>query len=319
QIEGGPLRRPMGPHGVEVLSVEVDRGVSLLLAASRQDGFREGERYPSLGVNAQWDLDPPIPVSQLQIDYIGPLQDLILFATRRQSYVTRVAAHLQTGSPLIVPILEQAYPRPQEAPPLYALALNLGWLDKPDALIAKWFALHRKVGPVWDQFFSVLDRPESILEHRLLALMSFAEGYHRTLHSQPPLTKSQQKQAEKAIRDALKPMPERVRGIYKAALGHVNSQGQRERLEYLTTKALNVLDAWGLNPEIFCKELHDTRNWMIHWGKKGSHVIEDDQNLFDLVRKLIVVMYVNLLLDLGVDDETTAKTIGSGWRLEGLP
>jgi hypothetical protein len=41
--------------------------------------------------------------------------------------------------------------------------------------------------------------------------------------------------------------------------------------------------------------------------------------MVDLVRRLVIVMYVNLLLDLGLDQDATAKVIGSGWRLEGLP
>ena len=88
----------------------------------------------------------------------------------------------------------------------------------------------------------------------------------------------------------------------------------------MTSRALDVLDAWwDLDGELLCAELKDTRNWLIHWGKPGKHVVEDPQDIVDLVRRLIVVMYVNILLDLGLDHHAAAKVIGSGWRLEGLP
>ena len=320
QVDGGPLPRPTDRHRAEVLSVEVDNDVKLLLAASRQDRFNREEEQSKVHASAQWTLDPPFPIPRLEREYIRPLQDLILFATRRQSYVTGLTAHLDAERPWAVEVLQQPYPRPRDSPPVYALALNLRDHDDPSALIAAWYALRRKVGPVWDQFFAVLDRPESLLEDRLLGLMSFAEGYHRALNPDRPIAKSDQAAAERAIKTALKPLPKDVRRIYKAALGYANSLTQRERLGHLATRALDVLgDWWYLDPELFCAELSDTRNWLIHWGKRGPNVVEDDQGMADLVRRLVVVMYVNLLLDLGLDQDATGKVIGSGWRLEGLP
>ena len=111
-----------------------------------------------------------------------------------------------------------------------------------------------------------------------------------------------------------------MRRIYRAALGFANSLTQRERLQYLTDRAFSVLDDWwDLDPELFCSELSDTRNWLIHWGKRGQNTIEEPEGMVSLVRRLVVVMYVNILLDLGVNDDGAARVIGSGWRLEGLP
>jgi hypothetical protein len=318
EVDGGPLPRPTDPHRAEMLSVDIAEGITLLLSAARQEHFNLEQESSEVRANAQWNLDPPLPLPRLERDYIRPLQDLILFATRRQSYVTGLTAHFKTGQPLMVEVLQQPYPPPRDAASVYALTLNLRDHHDPPALLAAWFTLRRKVGPVWEQFFAVLDRPESLLEDRLLGLMAFAEGYHRALHDQPPLSADDDKSAKKAVKSALK--DKRVRGIYTVALGHANSQTLRERLDYLSARALGVLgDWWDLDAELFCAELSDTRNWLIHWGKRGKHVVEESQGMVDLVRRLIVVMYVNVLLDLGLDGEATAKVIGSGWRLEGLP
>jgi hypothetical protein len=41
--------------------------------------------------------------------------------------------------------------------------------------------------------------------------------------------------------------------------------------------------------------------------------------MVDLVRSLIVVLYVNMLRQLGLDAEAAGDVIASGWRLEELP
>jgi hypothetical protein len=317
-VDGGPLPRPSDPHKAETLPVPLPDGVELLLFASQQRSFSREREHMEIHASAHWTLDPALPLPQIQRDLIGPLQDLILFATRSQSCITTLTADI--GPHRSVEVLQRPYPRPGDTASIYALALNLRDHGDPAALIASWFELRRKVGPVWEQFFAVLDRPESLLEDRLLGLMSFAEGYHRALYPSAPLTNEKQKTAEKAIRAALKPLPKDARRVYKAALGFANSLTQRERLQYLTDRAVAVLsDWWDLDPDLFCSELSDTRNWLIHWGKRGHNVIEESGGMVVLVRQLIVVMYVNILLDLGVDDDGAAKVIGSGWRLEGLP
>jgi hypothetical protein len=317
-VDGGPLPTPSDRHRAETLPVSLPDGVELLLFASQQHSFSREREHTEIRASAQWTFDPPLPLPQIERDLIRPLQDLILFATRRQSYVTALTADL--GPRHSVEVVQRPHPRPRDATSVYALALNLGDHDDPAALIAGWFDLRRKVGPVWEQFFAVLDRPESLLEDRLLGLMSFAEGYHRALHPAAPLSPKDQKAAEKAIRAALKPLPKDVRRIYRAALGFANSLTQRERLQYLTDRAFSVLDDWWeLDPELFCSELSDTRNWLIHWGKRGQNTIEEPEGMVSLVRRLVVVMYVNILLDLDVNDDGAARVIGSGWRLEGLP
>ena len=80
-----------------------------------------------------------------------------------------------------------------------------------------------------------------------------------------------------------------------------------------------MLDAWDLDSALLRDQLYETRNWMIHWGERGVHVVDETAAMVLLVRRLIVVLYVNLWLDLGLDEEAAARVIGSGWRLEGLP
>lgn len=254
----------------------------------------------------------------IERDYVSVLQDLTLFATRRQSYVTGLTAYAGAERSGSVEVIRQPHPRPRETKQVYALALNLAEHGAPAELISAWYGLRRRIGPVWDVFFAAVDRPESLLEDRLLGLLTFAEGYHRALHDSLPLTRKQEKAATKAIKAALE--DEDIRLVYKAAIAHANSQTQRERLDFLTGRALDVVGEWWyVDREVFANRLIHTRNWLVHWGKRGAHVVEDTAGMVELVRGLILVLYVNVLLDLGLCADAAAGVIGSGWRLEGPP
>jgi len=319
QIDRGPLWPNADRHApADTLAVRVCHGAELLLVASRQHSMSRDSEQSYISASAQWTFDPPRPLPVIERDYVRVLQDLVLFATRRQSYVLTLAAYMGADCRRKVDVIRQPYPRPREAPDVYALALNLAEHEAPADLISAWYSLRRRIGPVWRVFFAALDRPESLLEDRLLGLLAFAEGYQRALHDSRPLTRKQEKGAAKTINAALTDAD--VRRVYTTAISHANSQTQRQRLDFLTGRALEVLGEWWyVERELFADRLIHTRNWLVHWGKRGKHVVEDEAGMVELVRALIVVLYVNLLRDLGLSGEAAAEVVGSGWRLEGLP
>ena len=106
-----------------------------------------------------------------------------------------------------------------------------------------------------------------------------------------------------------------ARRVYREALAHANSQSQAERVSELTSRCLAVLDAWELDRAAFTREVKDTRNWLNHWGKRGAATRDDGAGLSLLVARLEVILYANLMLDLGMSDLEVATAIGSGWRL----
>jgi hypothetical protein len=74
-----------------------------------------------------------------------------------------------------------------------------------------------------------------------------------------------------------------------------------------------------LDRDDFCEQLSHTRNWLVHWGTKGKATVEDPGGLVILLRELELVLYVNLLLDLGLTAVEAERVVASGWRLQGLP
>jgi hypothetical protein len=88
----------------------------------------------------------------------------------------------------------------------------------------------------------------------------------------------------------------------------------------LTERALEVVDTWWyVDADVFLSRLIHTRNRLVHWGRPGRDTVEAGRAMIDLVRGLIVVLYVNILRDLGLSTDAAARVIGSGWRLEGPP
>ncbi len=318
-VDGGPLPVPGEDLGGEVLNAELADGVRLLLSVYRQPTLGRVDRHSEVVASAQWSCDPPVALDALEERWIGPLQDLILFATQAQSYLLSLGLHLDPDDPRSsIGVVQRPYPRPREVPEVYALALNLGESQDPGQLIRSWFDLRERIGPVWGLFFAALDRPESLLEDRLLGLLAFAEGYDRVVRESKPLTAEEEEAARKAIRKAL--TDKRVRGVYSAAINHANAWTQRQRLDYLIGRAMESLRGWWrIDPDLLSAQLSDTRNWLVHWGDRGANAVTDSQGMADLVRSLIVVLYVNMLRELGLDEDGAARVIASGWRLEQLP
>jgi hypothetical protein len=317
-VELGPLRPGTeDDDSSDRLKVPLPDGVELLLVASRRRSFSFDRQASELEASAGFTFDSPRSLPEVDRDYIQALQDLVLFATRRHCHVTSLSANGDHPYDS-VRVIRRPYPRPREAADVYALALNLSEHGDPAKIVADWYSLRQRIGPVWNVFFAALDRPESLLEDRFLGLLSFAEGYHRAIHDRPPLTRAQERAANKAIKQAIE--DDTVRRVYKQALAHANSETQRERLDFLIGRAMDVLeDLWYLDRELFASQLIHTRNWLVHWGSRGKQTVEANAGMVELVRSMIVILYVNLLLDLGFDGDAAARVVGSGWRLEELP
>jgi hypothetical protein len=240
-VDGGVLAVPHEDPAFDSLVVDVGNGVQLTLMASRQRSMSRTSETTRLTASVGWTFDEAVDLPSAERDYVRALQDLVLFATRRPSAVERLSVDPEPDTIHSLEILQRPFPSAPDHD-IYALALNLRELEDPTALIVRWHELRSDVGPVWDQFMSVLNRPQDVLESQLLGLLAYAEGYHRALHDQPPLTKKQAKAAKAAIKKALE--DDEVRRVYSTALSHANSQTQRERLEALTDRALEVLGEW---------------------------------------------------------------------------
>lgn len=321
QVDGGILNpRAADESGLfrgDHIGATLDGDVQLLLHAGEQTTGGRARRTSTVEATVQVTVPEPWQTGRLERTYLDGLRELVGFATRQPSHGRSLGFHPVEGLEGLT-VLRQPWPLPDPRQrDVDALALNLAQIGDPAALLASWFSLRARVGAVWSLFFTTLDDPHALLENRFLNLMAFAEGYHRVLRDKPPLTDEEDTVAKQAIRDAI--AEPHVRRVYNDALRHANTQTQGERIDELIQDARTALDGWELDSETVRREVVHTRNWMTHWGEKTPHVIEDPHQLAVRVRQLELVLYVALLHDLGLEIDEIRATIGSGWRLEGLP
>jgi ApeA N-terminal domain 1 len=315
--DGGLLNPRAGEHGEgERLQFPLDDRATLALAASETRSVSRVREHKEAFAAAHLLLQEPMTFAEMERSYLEPLCDLVAFATRRACYVQSLRLPTSREGIKTLHVVRTPYPKSdaRSQRDVYSLTLNLADLPAPQETLQAWFALHQRIGPVWQLLFSTLQCTDALLENRFLNLVAFAEGYHRALHDQPPLSPEQAKAATKAALASI--TDSKTRRVYREALAHANSQSQAERVSELAGRCLDVLDAWELDGAAFTREVKDTRNWFNHWGKRGKDTRDDGPGLSLLVARFEVILYANLMLDLGMTDLEVATAIGSGWRLD---
>jgi hypothetical protein len=315
---GGVLRPREAPGGLyDVLKAEVADRVTLRVEAGEVGNIVRGRSRPMEYARALFDFADARPYDEIYSEFVEPLRDFVALATRRQSYVTSVSLSATADDGPFWQLAGLPYPRPDTrgTQPVRALAVDLSKVDDLQGMLRRWFRLRERVGAVWTTFFAAL-YGAAVLEDQFLSLAAFAEGYHRALHDQPPLTKAVAKRATAAMLNALDDPP--LRALFRARLNHANAQTQRERLSELARRAAESV-GWPIDEKDAVAEVIDTRNWMVHWGRRGKHAVEDPADIVRLVRRLELIVHVNLLRDVGLSDDALRDGVGSGWRFEGLP
>ena len=303
------------PHPLEVSLP----GATLKLAYERSEGGTRFEEQTIYDASAVVELDTALPLDRWREEWGRPLLDLIVFATREQVVVERFDAivfdnrlaeavhpairrvasnhvwarrEIEVVRPHVVDVRERGI-RPYEH-----MLLPLGALAKDaPAKIARYFELYRALGRTAAFFFVVLNARTIHEENRLLNLMAFAEGYHRTFHDAPPLIDEVH---ERLKGDMLAAIEKQYRRVYEAPLTYANQQTQRQRLKFLIGRAATAVPTLADRKNAFRDALVATRNQYTHQGERQPNVI-DDADLHDHVERFIEVLEVNLLLDLGVD------------------
>jgi hypothetical protein len=315
---GSALRRKDREDLPDPLEVTIEQA-TMSLAYSRHASHSLFRDSVSIDAQALVDLSEPLPVDEWREKWVRPLQDFLVFATREQivleSFHAIVSIHGRAEgiAPEIRPTLpdhvwerhEIEIVRPHDVEvrergiePFRHMLLPLGALgDQAPTALAKFFAVHGALGRTAAFFFAVLNSRTIYEENRLLNLMAFSEGYHRTFHDKPPLSEEEHQRNKKTM---LKAIEKNHRPVYEAPLKYANQQTQRQRLKMLISRAAAEDPALADPRNHFRDALVDSRNQYSHQGTPADNVIPNGE-LYEEVERLIQVLEVNLLLDLGLD------------------
>jgi hypothetical protein len=317
RVDTGQVRHGLSREGTP-------RGLSIELPGSQLTlGFDWSERAGQVTeehTTATFAFEEPVALERFVADWLQPLQDLIVLATREQSVLEslrieryderraeqvhpaiRVAAssdywnswHLEvvrTPNVRLGPSRESEYR--QILLPASALA------DDFEGSLQRWYDLRWQLREAGTSFFNNLNQDSAPLNRRLLDGMSFAETYHRLRHSgKAPLPKTEHRRLRDLMLECIDDHPERER--YKRALDYANRPANVERIADLFARARSFDFALDIQEEKLPAQLVATRNYLTHWGDRTTKVL-DGVGRFHAVRRLMVVLQVNLLLDLGL-------------------
>lgn len=301
-------------------------GAHLTLRVAPVERIERGEHFRNRVASVQAHLDEPTSLPDFRERYLAPLLDLLVLATREAVVVERLVAYLPLTEPTIpgppfppgkvitghrpsVEIVERVRSEwPTERRHAYERMLfGLATLHEgPGQLIARWFENHGRLGEAGSLFFGTLDGPKQYLSSELLSFLAYAEAYHRTEFDSPPL---REELHEELVGRMLATLDDgEQRNIYGNALKHANSTSQRWRVEALVVRAAEAIPELDALRTRLARAVVHTRNYFIHWGTPTNHVL-DREELLDSVRRLVLVLQVNLMLDLGLPTETVAACV----------
>ncbi len=263
------------------------------------------------------ELDHPTPFSDVQRDYLTPLRHLVQFGTgeetRLQSLVLtdldesdpRVS-EARTDTELIIRFDIQPL-TPRQNPYDHLLMPFAAWSDDPVAFLQRWLRLHARLCKAANLLFATLNVRYIYLENQLLNLTTFAEAYHRTLHDDPPISESDHAQHVQEMIGVLSSPT--LQNHYRARLTFAYEQSLRSRLKWLFRRAESAderVKDW--RKEDLPDKLVATRNSLAHRAGEDGETLEDSE-LFRAMRRLSVVLQINLMLDLEMADDAVRACI----------
>lgn len=319
-------------------SIELQGSRLLLGFEWRERGGRVVEEFAT----ATFEFDEELELQQFFEDWLVPLQDLLVLATQEQSVLQSLLVERcderrwESLHPAIrsttsreawnrwelqvvrTPNVPLARPRQSEFESLLLPAAALA--DDLEGALRRWHKLRRRLREAGTYFFTSLNQ-HSPLNRRFLDCMSFAETYHRVNGNAFPSKTRLPEQEHSRLRDLMLAAldddhphgPHPHLELYARALGNANRQTNAERISELFARARVVDFGVDLQEETLPARLVATRNYLTHWSSNKNNVLPPVAR-FHAVRRLTIVLQVNLLLDLGLCADTVKTCVDEGYR-----
>jgi len=304
------------------------QGAALTFGFTREAGgtpFRDVSEYDA---EILLELDTAAPLPEWSERWLRPLVDLLVLANREQCVIesfvavidepalaeavhpaTRVAAPDSVWSRREVEVIrpDPVELREREIEPFRHMLLPLAsFRSRAVDVLPLWFDIHRRLGGAAAFFFGTLNVGRSYQENRLLNLLAFAEGYHRTFLDALPFAADVH---DEVVARMLWTLEDRTqRDHYGTRLRYANEQSLRQRLRQLIERAAEVIPELRAQAATLRNELVDTRNQYTHFGEPGQNVLGTAE-LHGRVDRFLLVLEVNLLRDLGIEDELIPKLV----------
>jgi hypothetical protein len=304
---GGGHTRGLGREGSEEREAHVE-GATLTFwigwLSSRSVHTRTETREAQVAIA----LDRPVDLDAWREDWLRPLVRLVSFSCREGLRPATFTATIDPEGGQFDPAL----PRPREeidiVAPQKALAreprlrpermlLTYAALDPdPEAILSRWFTLHRELGGAADFLFGALAEPLA-LEPRLITMASVAEAYHRVFHDLPVVEAGLH---DRSVGEMVAAIEDPDLGAhYRRRLGYADQPSQNERILAVVRRAGEAIGPLGRKSGRLANAVTDARNYFVHLPAEEESG-QENQSLYELNQLLTLAVLVNLMLDLGI-------------------
>jgi hypothetical protein len=177
--------------------------------------------------------------------------------------------------------------------------------DDFESIMQQWLRIAEEMRDLCDLFFSTFYGGRSFVENRFLTAVRALEVFHRQKFDG---TDVPNKEHESRLKKILDSAPGEHRTWLKQKLRYSNEPTLRRRMHELLEHAGPLIDAVVRDRERFISMTVDTRNFFTHFDPaSGSHVVRDPSTLHWLAERLLTLMKICLILELGVDAERCAS------------
>lgn len=280
-------------------------GTSLL--ATVDNRLKSSSRYRTVyETSSGLQLENPegLSLPEWRQEWIDPLRDLVLFATREQAVTLYLSGHTSPEDGTSIKIYEAPeveLHRPRHHPYYQRDLLPAGIWDEDGfaELIGMWRWLHETVGSIGQALFEVLNTADMPPLTRLLRLTSCAEGYHRALHDDPPFAEEEHESMVDAMINALPDDPD-IRRHYRDRLRYANAISQRRRVRWMIERVAVADDRLAGRASRIASRLVDWRNANTHLEETTLAPPIEELLLLNAVLEYVIAG--NILLDLEIGD-----------------
>ena len=178
--------------------------------------------------------------------------------------------------------------------------------DQMEVILNKWIDCYQvdEFEPSINLYSAVLSQPDMYLDVKFLFYAQSLEVLHRRLSDETVMASEKFGSLRTAMLNAV---PDNWKGHFCGRLNHANEPSLRRRLRMLLKDFSELYGVNSKGRESFANKVVTTRNYLTHYDKNLKSEAADDQELFDLTRKLKSLLQLHFLQLIGLDKQTIVE------------
>jgi hypothetical protein len=174
-----------------------------------------------------------------------------------------------------------------------------------ESIMNNWIIKAAVLQPVYDLYFGTLYNPSLHLNYQFLSLAQAIESYHRRIFSGKYVSDDAYKSQKDAFICAILPDTEQsFKNSLCNKIKYMNEFSLSKRLKLIITKFSELMSSIINSPDIFVRDVKNTRNYLTHYDERLETEAKKGQDLYWLVQKMRALVEICLLSELGIEDKT---------------